>query len=78
MLCRFGCKTEDRYVNTLVASAFLNNEMTRVNFNFVKDVCYLGASELANSFETSKPIGCKSLSGTMKRFIMLYSFCLTT
>lgn len=56
-------KTEDRYVNTLVASAFLNNEMTRVNFNFVKDVCYFGASELANSFETSKPIGCRKFIG---------------
>ena len=56
-------KTEDKYTNSLVASAFLNNEMTKVNFNFVKDVCYLGASELANSFETSEPMGCRKFIG---------------
>ena len=29
--------------------------MTIANFNFVKDVCYLGASELTNSFKDKKP-----------------------
>ena len=56
-------QTEGKYVNTLVASAFLNNEMTKVNFNFVKDVCYLGASELASSYETSEPLGCRKFIG---------------
>ena len=31
--------------------------MTIANFNFVKDVCYLGASELTNSFKDKKPRG---------------------
>ena len=56
-------KTGERYANSLVASAFLHNEMTKVNFNFVKDVCYLGASELANSFKNEKPLGCKKFIG---------------
>lgn len=56
-------KKDDKYINSLVASVFLNNEMTKVNFNFVKDVCYLGASELANSFEKSEPMGCRKFIG---------------
>ncbi len=55
--------TEGKYVNSLVASAFLSNEMTKVNFNFVKDVCYRGASELIHSYETSEPAGCKKFIG---------------
>ena len=68
-LLEVGCvsglviKKEDKYVNSLVASAFLNNEMTKVNFNFVKDVCYLGASELADSFTTAEPLGCRKFIG---------------
>lgn len=56
-------KTGEKFVNSLVGKAFLHNEMTKVNYNFVKDVCYLGASELANSFEYEKPIGCKKFIG---------------
>ena len=56
-------KTGEKFVNTLVGKAFLYNEMTKVNYNFVKDVCYLGASELANSFEYEKPVGCKKFIG---------------
>ncbi len=56
-------KIGDVYSNSLVASAFLHNEMTRVNFNFVKDVCYLGASELSDSFENKEPLGCKNFVG---------------
>lgn len=63
--CAIGVviKTGERYANSLVAAAFLHNEMTKVNFNFVKDVCYLGASELANSFEKAKPLGCRKFLG---------------
>lgn len=50
-------KKNDKYSNTLLADALLNNEMTIKNFNFVKDVCYLGASELRSSFEKEEPIG---------------------
>lgn len=63
--CAIGVviKTGERYANSLVAAAFLHNEMTKVNFNFVKDVCYLGASELANSFEKAQPLGCRKFLG---------------
>ena len=61
--CGIVLKSGDRFVNSLVASAFLKNEMTKVNFNFVKDVCYLGASELANSFEAAEPLGCRKFIG---------------
>ena len=38
-------------------TAFLYDDMTIANFNFVKDVCYLGASELTTSFKDKKPRG---------------------
>jgi len=35
----------------------LEDEMTKVNFNFVNDVCYKGAFELTDSVKTGKPLG---------------------
>jgi hypothetical protein len=35
----------------------LEDEMTRVNFNFVNDVCYKGAFELNRSIKEGKPLG---------------------
>ncbi|GBF22676.1 methyltransferase type 12 [Candidatus Gastranaerophilus sp. (ex Termes propinquus)] len=46
-----------KYTTTSLADAFLYDEMTIVNFNFMKDVCYLGASALCESFLQSKPRG---------------------
>lgn len=37
--------------------------MTRVNFNFVKDVCYKGAEKLTESFITGEPKGAKAMFG---------------
>ena len=48
---------EGKYFATQFGKVFLYDEMTRVNFNFVNDVCYLGASELSNSLKNSKPEG---------------------
>lgn len=48
---------ENTFCATQLGTVFLYDEMTRVNFNFVNDVCYLGASELANSFRDGKPDG---------------------
>ena len=62
-MCRVISKNDNIYTNTAVADAFLNNEMTRVNFNFVKDVCYLGASELTQSFKDEEPKGLKKFIG---------------
>ena len=54
---------DGKYTATKVGQAFLYDEMTRVNFNFVKDVCYLGASELLNSFQTAEPCGLHKFLG---------------
>ena len=51
------------YSLTKMGSLFLYDEMTIANFNFVKDVCYLGASELTKSFVESKPVGLHNFVG---------------
>lgn len=63
--CSIGIviKTNNLYAASLVGAAFLHDEMTKVNFNFTNDVCYLGASELSNSFETAEPAGLKKFIG---------------
>lgn len=50
-----------KYYPTPLMEALLYDEMTRVNFNFVKDVCYTGASDLKSSFESSSPNGFKKM-----------------
>ncbi len=40
---------------------FLKDEMTRVNINFMNDVCYLGAKEMTESFKSGSPKGLKHL-----------------
>lgn len=53
-------KTEDNnYTLTKTGECFLYDDMTKVNFNFIKDCCYLGASEMTQSFLQEKPIGLK-------------------
>ena len=44
---------------TKTGECFLYDDMTKVNFNFIKDCCYLGASELKQSFLDEKPVGLK-------------------
>lgn len=39
----------------------LKDEMTRVNVNFMNDVCYLGAKEMTESIRKGKPEGLKTL-----------------
>ena len=51
------------YSITPLGQAFLYDEMTRVNFNFVKDVCYKGAEKLSESFITGEPKGLKAMFG---------------
>ena len=50
-------KEDDEYSLSKKGEAFLYDEMTIANFNFVKDICYLGASELTQSFLQEKPLG---------------------
>lgn len=49
--------SKDLYSLTQTGKVFLYDDMTRINFNYVKDVCYLGASELTKSFKSQKPEG---------------------
>ena len=48
---------EDRFVVGKIGWFLLEDEMTRVNFNFVNDVCYKGAFELTRSIKAGKPLG---------------------
>ena len=48
---------EDRFVLGKIGWFLLEDEMTRVNLNFVNDVCYKGAFELKRSVEAGKPLG---------------------
>ncbi|MBQ3310763.1 SAM-dependent methyltransferase [bacterium] len=47
----------DIYCLTKIGRLFLYDDMTKANFNFVKDVCYLGISNLTESFKERSPIG---------------------
>jgi len=51
------CDNEDRFVVGKIGWFLLEDEMTKVNFNFVNDVCYKGAFELKRSVEAGKPLG---------------------
>jgi len=48
---------DDRFIIGKIGWFLLEDEMTKVNFNFVNDVCYQGAFELKRSVETGKPHG---------------------
>ena len=48
---------ETRFVLGKTGWFFLEDEMTKANFNFVNDVCYKGAFELSRSVQTGKSLG---------------------
>jgi len=48
---------ETRFILGKTGWFLLEDEMTRVNFNFVNDVCYKGAFELNRSIKEGKPLG---------------------
>jgi len=48
---------EIRFVLGKTGWFLLEDEMTKVNFNFTNDVCYKGAFELKRSIEEGKPLG---------------------
>lgn len=50
---------DDTYRATKIAQCFLYDTMTKVNMNFVHDVCYEGAFKLKESFSLGKPEGLK-------------------
>ncbi len=51
----------DRYLLAKTGHMLLNNTMTRVNFEFMRDVCAEGAPSLEASIDQSKPVGLKTL-----------------
>lgn len=54
-------KKEDKYYLAKTGHFFLNDAMTRVNTDFMRDVCYDGAQDLKASIEQGKPIGLRHL-----------------
>lgn len=54
-------RKEDRYFLSKTGHFFLNDPMTRVNTDFMRDVCYDGAQDLKTSIEQGKPIGLRHL-----------------
>ncbi|WAC12899.1 methyltransferase [Dyadobacter pollutisoli] len=55
-------ETENGVVKISKVGFFLlKDEMTRVNVNFMNDVCYLGAKSMTDSFKNGKPEGLKVL-----------------
>lgn len=54
-------RKDDKYSLSKTGHFFLNDNMTRVNTDFMRDVCYEGAKELDKSIANSKPEGLKYL-----------------
>lgn len=53
------CDKEGLFSVTKLGKSFLYDQMTIVNFNFIRNCCYLGASEMTESFLREKPMGLK-------------------
>lgn len=53
--------TDDRYRLDKIGNYVLRDEMTRVNFNFTQEVCYLGMFELETALIEGRPAGLKYL-----------------
>lgn len=52
----------DRYHLSKTGYFMLHDEMTRVNMNFVRDVCYSGAANLVASLKEQRPAGLATLA----------------
>jgi ubiquinone/menaquinone biosynthesis C-methylase UbiE len=50
---------DDRYYTTKMATFILHDDLTKVNMDFVQDVCYQGMFYLDESIKTGKPEGLK-------------------
>lgn len=47
----------DAYFSTKAGYYFLTNPMTRINTDFMRDVCYAGAADLQTALEEGRPAG---------------------
>jgi len=54
-------RRDDKYFLSKLGHFFLNHPMTRVNADFMRDVCYDGAQDLDQSLTDSKPRGLRHL-----------------
>jgi hypothetical protein len=61
-----GPPEKERFTLGKVGWFLLEDDMTRINFNFVNDVCYKGAFELAESIKNGKPEGLKVFEGAWR------------
>lgn len=52
---------EEKYALTKTGHFFLNDRMTRINTDFMRDVCYDGAQDLKASLEEGRPAGLRHL-----------------
>ncbi len=57
---------EERFVLGKTGWFFLEDDMTKVNFNFVNDICYQGAFELTESVKTGRPMGLSVFGSSWK------------
>lgn len=61
------CSLEDRFTLTKVGYHILRDPMTRVNMDFVHEICYRGFFELDTALKEGQPTGLKTL-GNWKTF----------
>ncbi len=54
-------RKEEEYLLTKAGHFFLNDSMTRINTDFMRDVCYAGAQDLGASLMESRPAGLRHL-----------------
>lgn len=54
-------RREDRYYLSKTGHYFLNDSMTRINTDFMRDVCYAGAQDLETSLVVGRPAGLRHL-----------------
>jgi len=59
--CGVARLAEGRYVLDKTGYMLLSDEMTRINFDFVADVCYRGLAELDRALDDETPHGLKTL-----------------
>ncbi|MBA3827709.1 MAG: methyltransferase domain-containing protein [Taibaiella sp.] len=54
-------RKDGKYYLTKTGDIFINNRMTRINTDFMRDVCYDGAQDLKDSLTDGKPRGLRHL-----------------
>lgn len=57
---------ENIFFLTKVGYFIIHDEMTRINMNFMQDICYQSMYHLKESLETNKPAGLKTLGESWK------------